>query len=307
MNLPAEYDFINKYNGYRIPSTVHVKDTALQRYFARYLLDRIVAGFDFELPETWDEGYFRYTLFILGYIGITKIDPYGVIPQDCGLTGYNIFYRPKKIKIANPYLPQVVERTIDVDCAVVKLKDNYTGVMDIVNHYADLMALTCEAVGVNLVNSKVAYMFIAQNKASAESYKKAFDQIQSGNPAVVVDKNLMNEAGEPSYNLFNSDIKSHYITTDLLNDLRTIELSFYNMVGIPNTDYGKRERMVVDEVNANNIETQCLYELWLDNLNRDIEKTVEMFPGLTFSVRKNYNMGGVINDNQSGEPLRLEQ
>lgn len=288
MSLPVSYDFINTYNGYRIPSTVHVYDTELQRYFARYLLDRIIAGYSWTMPDTWDEDYFKFTLFILGYIAVTRIPPYGVIPQNCGLTGYNLFYRPKGIIIANPYIRGTVERTIDVDCSVIKLKGNYTGVMDIINHYADLMALACEALGVNLHNSKVAYMFIAKNKAAAESYKKMFDQISAGNPATVVDKNLVDDAGNVSYQIFNADIKQTYIATELLNDLRSIELSFYNMVGIPNTDYSKRERMVVDEVNANNTETRCLYDLWFENLTRDVEKTNKMYPELGLAVSQKY-------------------
>lgn len=298
MNNPIGYDLINLYNGYRIPSTVHVHDTALQRYFARYLLDRIIAGYDFDLPITWDIDYFRTTLFVKGYIAVTDIKPYGVIPQGCGLTGYNIFYRPKGIIIANPYINGTVERTINVDATVIKLKSDYTGVMDIVNHYADLMALACEALGVNLHNSKVAYIFIAKNKAMAESYKKMFDQISAGNPATVIDKNLTDEAGNPSYQLFNNDIKSTYISTELLNDLRTIELSFYNMVGIPNTDYGKRERMVVDEVNANNVETRCLYDLWYENMTREIENTNAMF-GLDLAVNQKFDEAVIPDDDQS--------
>lgn len=307
MELPADYDLINKYNGFRIPSTVHVTDTVLHRYFARYLLDRIVSGFDFKIPEFWDMSYFRITLFVLGFIAVADIDPFGVIPQNCTLSGWNVFYRPKRVLIANPAITGVQERSIDVDCTVLKLKDNYTGVMDIVNHYAALMALACEALGINLHNSKLAYLFMAQNKAAAESYKKAFDQINSGNPAVVLDKNLMNDAGELSYQLFNADIKQTYIATELLNDLRTIELSFYNMVGIPNTDYGKRERMVVDEVNANNVETKCLYDLWYENLTRDIEKTNEMFPGLDLQVRQKYVQEVSADDSESVDSSGLEQ
>ena len=48
-------------------------------------------------------------------------------------------------------------------------------------------------------------------------------------------------------------------------------------VGIPNANTDKRERMITDEVNANNIETLTRCELWLEELQKSCKNTENMF------------------------------
>ena len=59
------YDFINVYNAARSPSTVHVKNTRLQRYFRKYLLQKAISVFKWQLPDEWDKDYFLYTFYLL--------------------------------------------------------------------------------------------------------------------------------------------------------------------------------------------------------------------------------------------------
>ena len=71
------------------------------------------------------------------------------------------------------------------------------------------------------------------------------------------------------------------ISIDRLEDC----FSFDTEIGIPNTNNpDKRERMITDEVNSNNVETACLGELWLQTLNKEITKANAMFDGLDISV-----------------------
>lgn len=42
---PYDYEFINKYNAAVSPSTVHVKNTGLARFFKRYLLQEAMSVF----------------------------------------------------------------------------------------------------------------------------------------------------------------------------------------------------------------------------------------------------------------------
>lgn len=88
---PYMYDYVNAEVSQHSPSTVHTKNTELQRFFARYLLQKAMSVFKWDLPETWDRDYFLYVLYGIGYIAVINTDRYGVIPQQCGLEGYNIF------------------------------------------------------------------------------------------------------------------------------------------------------------------------------------------------------------------------
>ena len=58
---------------------------------------------------------------------------------------------------------------------------------------------------------------------------------------------------------------------------------FDTEVGIPNSNTEKRERMITDEVNANNVETITKCELWLEELKKSCERTKAMF-GIDISV-----------------------
>lgn len=281
--VPALYDYINSYNGSLKPSTVHITGTGLNRYFAKYLLQKAISVFKWDIPETWAKNYFLYVLYTWGYVAVFETDKYGVIPQGCGLRGYNIFYQPTHAVITNPLLRGIREPQIDKDCTLIKLQPTYDGIIDIIDFYSNLMALTTEALGVNLVNSKLSYVFGAENKAQAESFKKMYDKVAGGDPAVFIDKNLFDDNGSPKWFTFSQDIKNTYIGDELLLALSKISNMFDTEIGIPNANIDKRERLITDEVNANNFETMSKCALWLDTLNRDIKKTNEMF-GLDISV-----------------------
>lgn len=294
MNSPFTYDFINRYNSSFSPSTVHCKNTGLVNYFVRYLVQKVISVFKFNnVPEEWALNYFEYVLICRGYVGILKTDRYGVIPQECGLGGFNIFYQPRFITVANPLLPGIKEPVIGEDCEVIKMQPDYGSVMDLVGTYADLMALCLETAGVNLLNSKLSYVFAAGNKTQAESFKKMYDKIASGEPAAFIDKNLFNEDGSRNWDVFFQNLKQNYVASDILNDMKTLEDQFNTAVGIPNANTQKRERLITDEVNANNYDTESKITLWLETMNRDMQKVNNMF-GLSLSAEYRFAEGVII-------------
>jgi hypothetical protein len=275
---PYMYDYINAEVSQHSPSTVHTKNTELQRFFARYLLQKAMSVFKWDLPETWDRDYFLYVLYGIGYIAVLNTDKYGVIPQQCGLDGYNIFYQPKRALITNPLLKGLRSLDIGTQCTLIKLQPDYGSVMDLVGFYADMMALTAETAGVNLVNSRLSYVFFGKNKNTAESQKKLFDRVASGEPATFVDTALYDvQSGNPSWIPFQQNVGQNYIAGDALADLRKWEMMFDTDIGIPNANTDKKERLISDEVNANNVEVTSKADLWLDQLQKSFAQTSKMF------------------------------
>lgn len=275
---PYMYDYINAEASQHSPSTVHTKNTELQRFFARYLLQKAMSVFKWDLPETWDRDYFLYVLYGIGYIAVLNTDKYGVIPQQCGLDGYNIFYQPKRALVTNPLLRGLRSLDIGTQCTLIKLQPDYGSVMDLVGFYADMMALTAETAGVNLVNSRLSYVFFGKNKNTAESQKKLFDRVASGEPATFVDTALYDvQSGNPSWIPFQQNVGQNYIAGDALADLRKWEMMFDTDVGIPNANTDKKERLISDEVNANNVEVTSKADLWLDQLQKSFAQTNKMF------------------------------
>ena len=286
--VPESYEYINMYNAGISPSTVHVKNTQLQRFFRRYLFQKVIGVFKWKLPETWNRDYFLYVLYAWGFIGVVETDRYGVICQAGAPYGYDIYYQPTHLIITNPLIKKTLQPRIGIDCTVFKLQPDWGGVYDLVNYYADLLALCAETAGVNLLNSHLSYVFPAKDKASAESYKKLYDRVAGGEPCVVVDKSLYTDDGRQVWNPFQQSVKQNYIANDILQDMKKIEAMFDTAVGIPNANTDKRERLVTDEVNSNNIETQIVAELWLESLQKSAEQCNQMF-GTDVSVAWKYD------------------
>ena len=274
---PFDYQTLNYYNASRSPSTVHVKNTRLRRFFRKYLFQKAISVFKWNIPENWDKDYFLYTLYGMGYIAVINTDQYGVICQGGALGGYNLYYRPSYIIITNPLIRGTITANLGRDCALIKLHPDYSGIMDIVGYYADQMALASESLGINLLNVKSGTVFGAESKAMAESYKKMYDTLSDGDPAVVIDKKLLDDQGKPTWFPFTQHIKESYVVSDILSDMRKIEAMFDTEIGIPNANTDKRERLITDEVNANNTETASRCELWLDSLRSGIDKANEMY------------------------------
>lgn len=277
MNLPFYYDYKNARNSTINPSTVHVRDTGLQRYFARYLLQKTLSVFKWDMPKTWSRNYLLYTLYCWGYVAVINTDKFGVIPQQCTLGGFDVFYQPKFATVANPLLRGIINPVIGKQCELLRLQPDYGGVMDIVNFYADMLALSAETASTNLLNSKLAYVFASDGKAGAESFKKLYDQIASGEPAAYIDKNLYRDDGTPTWNFFNQNLKETYIAGDILNDMRLWEMKFDNEIGIPTTNTTKKERLITDEANSAIEESRTKAQLWLDELQESCRKINNMF------------------------------
>lgn len=301
LNIPADYDRINVYNSQMSPSTVHCSNTELVEYYKRYLLQKVISVYDFQgFPKIWSKSYFTYVLFGIGYITVFETDRYGVIPQACGLSGYNVFYEPTNAIVANPLIEFKNDLRFGYNCELVKMQPDYSGIMDMVTNYADLMALAWETASVNLVNSKMAYVFASSNKAGAETFKKMYDQINQGNPAVFIDKDMFNLDGSRNWDYVTQNIGANYIVGDILADLKNIEDRFNTDIGIPNANTQKRERLITDEVNANNVDTKAKVILWLETIREGLEKVNEMF-GLNLSVKYRYDLDEILDPEEGVE------
>lgn len=287
MELPVFYNYINAANSQISPSTIHCKNTAAAWMWKRYLLQRAISVFKWELPDGWDPAYFKYVLYCWGYIAIINTDKFGVIPQQCGLRGYNVFYAPTNAIIVNPKLAGIREPLIGTECTLIKLQPDYCGIMDLVTYYADQLALASEAAQMNIQNSKLGYVVGARSKGMAEAIKKAYDMIMAGEGVAVYAKDTEDES-KTLFESFTQDLRQNFIAPDILEAMRRLENEFCTRIGINNTNTDKKERMVTDEVNANNEEIKTLADSWLESLQDGCEAAREMFDLPVLSVDWRY-------------------
>lgn len=285
------YADINVYNSVRSPSTVHCQNTALVRYFSRYLFDKTLATYDLTgLPKTWYKNFVQTVLFAYGYIAVLNTDKWGVMPQNCALSGFDVQYQPKRALITNPNFKKTYDLVIGEDVEIIRLLPDYHGIMDIVALYADMMALAVETAGINLINSKFSYVFGAESDAQAQTFKKMFDKLMGGDPAVFVGKkDLYDLNGNPNWVLLTQNVGQNYITDKVLNDIINIENQFNTKMGIPNANITKRERLITDEVAANNQDTSAIPALIVENVSETMAKVNDLF-GLELGI--NYRWSG---------------
>ena len=287
MSAPYYFDQINQWESHIVPGTMNASDNALAMYYRRFFAQRAFAVFEFKnLPENWDKEYLKWCLIVYGMVAVLRTDKFGIIPQKCGISGYNVYYRPTRAIVVNPLFAKTYDLRIGKDCELIRLTPDWRGIPEIIGYFADLMAITTTSIITNLYNSRVSYVFGAGTKAMAESFKAMYDKIARGEPAVFADKNLFNEDGTPNWTAFQQDMGSVYIVDKLQGAEKAILNNFYTMIGIPNMQFDKAERLTEAESKIGEYATICLVNLWKLTMENCLEKVNAMF-GLNIKVEYN--------------------
>lgn len=282
--MPYFSDFINAADSQIQPGVIHSQNTVAVRYYRRYLFQRAISGFKWRVPDEWELSYVLYCVYGIGYISVVNTDAFGVIPSWCTLSGRGVQYQPTHLLLNNQLIKSGELLEIGRDAALIRLQPDYGGIMDLVNDYAEAMALTSQLFSVNTLNSRLSFVFGAGDKRAAESYKAAMDELYSGSPMVVVDKGLMSKDGTPSWQLLLQDVGQNYVAAEALENLRRLECKFNNEIGIPaNLATAKKERTISAEVEANDVETYSRAAMWLDSLKKGCKQVRDMF-GVDVSV-----------------------
>lgn len=285
--LPHFYDYMNVYNRNYSPSTIHAYNTQLARFFRKYLYERAMSVYEWTLPEEINQYYFKWTLFTTGCIGLFNDPKFGHCALWGAFEGYDLYYYPKYMLFANPALQEErenkeIKKQIGVDCVLLNLKGDFTGIEDLVSFYADQLAVLYESFGVNAIQAKNTSIFGASNKKIAEEMKKTTDLVMSGKPAVFTSADIFRDDGKLNLEQFNTP--SNYFGTEVLDNIRTILNNFDSEIGIP-TAPEKRERLISDEVNSQSYEAMSRSEMWLEDLKKECKKANEI---LDFGIDVNF-------------------
>lgn len=270
----------------------------LQLEYKTWCLKKLFGAFEFGgVPDEWDYDYLLTNLFIHGYIAITDTSA-GVVPLRCGITGIDIFDHPTRAIFANAVLGNF-ERNLygdnpTTDCALVKIQYDFMGAMPVVDRYAALLALCDNSIAVNLRNSKVAFIGLVSSKQQAATFEKLYRDIDGGKPAVYAKKG----DGLSTDDIYYNHVRETYIANDVQLLKQSIKNDFLTEVGLNNANTDKRERLIVDEVNANNDEVQANVQHWLDNIREGLRRANSLFGlNLSVSLRKfDGEKGGADND-----------
>ena len=284
--MPIMFDQDMLLNHFNIqPSVVKGRANAGVEFYKRLLYTKIYSTLDFTLPETWKKNYFRFWLFHVGSIGVIYTNEFGWVAQPYSIIQLDLYYNPKVIQVYNQFITTPKIGAVGVNAGIIKCMDDYWGLDDIVTRYATDLAQCDRSIEVNLMNSNVTAFFKAKNKKDADAIKEAYAKATTGEPFVVVNKEVMDDE---SIETLLPNMKNNYLVNDLLQSRRGIINAFLTEIGIRNANYDKRERLNSQEVSENNDETSAIISVIYDNIKKSMEEVNEI-SGLNLGVKLHYN------------------
>lgn len=259
----------------------------LMEYWKKYLVQRAMSVYKWEMPELWSENYFKYILYGVGFISVVYTANFGWIPQRCAVGGLNIFEEPDSIIVNNPMV-YGIERKIGNACVLFKFNPDYSGVGDIIDYYANQLSELSLTAYANMITTKVGYILSVPDKKTGEAAKRIIDSVLNGEPATIVKDGKVPNA----IDYFSQNVKQNYIVDEIITDMRKLLNAFNTEFGIPNANTEKKERMITDEVNANNMETKTRPQIWLDSFQKTCEELNNMANERLMWVEWSEGLGG---------------
>lgn len=287
--------FIETLGKLGVPSTYFDKKSYEYLYWFRSLLQKIDSAIVFKnLPSNWPQDFFLLCLWYFGFVAVFKSERFGeeesgnAVFQPCTFSGYDFYYQPTKVLVANPLYNK--EMVIHRDCELLKLCPDFNGCWDILDFYASQLAEVSKGVKMGLINAKFPLILTANNQAQSETLKKVYDKVQAGE-SLVVWKDLTKQVEDeiiPSkdpFTAWNNDFKSTYLVTNLLEDMQTILNSFYMEIGLPTILNDKKAHTLDAEADFQSAQAQARLSCWITTLNESLEIINKKF-GLNIEVEK---------------------
>lgn len=288
--IPLNFDQINIAAGTYNPSPVKAYNNDTFAFWERALFQRALSVLDITLPENWTgsiKDLFNYILFKVGYVIVFNEIELGTVFTFGTLSGYDFWYRPTNVIITNPIIGSR-NLVIGKEAGILKLTPDYLGTWDIISFYAEKLSLLDNAINMSLINNKYAFILAARSKAAGEALKKIIDKVNKGEPAIVADQKLFSGPKndiDPFVTWDRGNLKESYLTTEQLNDFRTLLYNFDSEIGIPTLRSEKKERMITDEAIGLQRDAVSRSEIWIDTFNESAIEVNKLF-GLNISCKR---------------------
>ena len=294
MYFPLNYASINWLEGQYSPSAVKSYNNVVFNFWERNLFQRLISVINFKLPEEWAGGitdFFYYCLLRNGFVCVSENERFGKFFQPCAVYGFNFYYQPTTALIANPRYSAKLK--IGEECELLKLTPDFFGCWDIITYYAEKLSLLDNAINMNIVNSKMAYVITGKNKAAVHSLEQMIDKINQGYPTVAIDQRLTKDRTDDElpidvYTI--QKVKENYVVGDQLRDFQTILNNFMEEIGVPTLPYEKKERMTVYESQSRVDSSMCKLQVWKKSLDASLDAIHKLYPDIDISYE--FNFGG---------------
>ena len=228
------------------------------------------------LPEGMESRHIEQALLYNGQAFFYEHDHLGFICLPCSNSGQmNIYGEPTIVMVSGHGFSENKHMTDGIRI----LNNPRVMATDIIlTYYCTKLAQIDSTINTNLIQQKVPFIF-ATSKENEFTIKNLYTKMYSGEPAIFVDQSVLTN-GE--LNIQSVSCEAPYIIDKLQQHRFEIEKELLTFLGI-NTTIEKKERLLVDETNANNEQITLNVEIGLRERERACEEINERY-GLDIHV-----------------------
>ena len=256
-----------------INDNIERETVRLTKYYQMLALNR----YKWEnLPNGIESRYIEQMLFDNGECAMFDHPDLGLcVLRSSSRENLNIYGEPTKLSLTgfNEHLTVMMDECVRImnnDLALSSLPD--------ILYYSRRMAEIDDIIMQNLRQQRVPYL-LATNENNHFSIKTLYDRMYQGEPAIFVDKEMLK--GEPE-NIMVLPVQAPYLVDKLQIQKQEMERELLTFLGINNT-LEKKERLIVDETNANNQFIKMASDIGFKQRQLACEQMNEMF-GLNVRV-----------------------
>ena len=266
-------------------------NTTFQKYFNQFMLLALNMFQWDNLPEGIETRHIEKPLIENGYAFFYNDPDYGHVCLPCTINGFNIYNEPTRVQINN----QIIHRSMDIDKGVLILNNDLrTGLYPIIVNYASRLTEIETSINTNIFQQKFPFI-VECSKDNEYSVRQMLKNIHENEPYILVKKKL------DLMDIKIDDLSVPYVADKLLEDRKKIENELLTLFGLNNV-IDKKERLIVDEANANNDYINRNVDLLYKNRKQACDEINKKF-GLNINVKrvnnieeKIYNEGDEINE-----------
>lgn len=271
------FSFLPYSNGYNYQD----KQRNVQTY-VKYMVNRSLAMFQYhDLPDTIPQEELEKMLQCGGLaVWYKHNNELYVFNANLGGEG-DVYNRPTKAIISNPYLKLNKECIIDEDCVLMLNDSLAVGLIPMYQKYCTIINETDISLILGTVNKRIQILLSANDDNTVASAKQFIKNIEDGKLGVIAESKLFDS------------LKTNSVSTSQTNGLQEVwelqqflKASMYNEIGLNANWNNKREKLNSSEVEMNTDNLYPLVDNMLDCRRKALEKVNEMF-GTNITVEFN--------------------
>lgn len=257
-----------------------LNDRVLTDYYYRLMLIAR-ALFKWEgLPNGIDEKWIERYLFTEGACIFYKDPTLGFMVAKMGIDGtYNAYDEPTKVfPYATNYIYEGEQLINNSNCIIIRNNDDMIPTYPTIQLYSFKLTNIDRTIDTNVIAQKTPIIVKCTDKQKL-SFKNAMNQRNDNEPVIYADKGLNTEEVKVL------DIKAPIVFDKLQLQKHAVWNECMTYLGINNANMDKKERLVDDEVQANNEQVQASEDIFLKARQKACEEINKMF-GTNISVKR---------------------